>query len=89
INLLKAQESILSLELQLIDSRRSLLFNRVLLYRELSHGNFDKSQFKTAKQMIPSRCTVDCRQATKPNQLLPTIAKELANNTQLKNRAHG
>lgn len=40
INLLRAQESILSLERQLIDANRRLITNRVLLYRELSHGDF-------------------------------------------------
>lgn len=40
INLLRAQESILSLERQLIDANRRLMTNRVLLYRELSHGDF-------------------------------------------------
>lgn len=40
INLLRAQESILALERQLIDANKSLMTNRVLLYRELSHGNF-------------------------------------------------
>ena len=40
INLLRAQESILSLERQLIDANRRLMANRVLLYRELSHGDF-------------------------------------------------
>jgi outer membrane protein TolC len=40
INLLRAQETILSLERQLIDANRRLVTNRVLLYRELSHGYF-------------------------------------------------
>lgn len=40
IDLLKAQESILSLERELIDANRKLVTNRVLLYRELSHGDF-------------------------------------------------
>ena len=40
IDLLNAQEDILALELQRIDADKSLLLNRVLLYRELSHGNF-------------------------------------------------
>ena len=40
LNLLRAQESILSLERQLIDANRRLVTNRVLLYRELSHGDF-------------------------------------------------
>ena len=40
INLLRAQETILSLERQLIDANRRLVTNRVLLYRELSHGDF-------------------------------------------------
>lgn len=40
LNLLKAQESILALERQLIDAKRGVMINRVLLYRELSHGDF-------------------------------------------------
>jgi len=40
INLLKAQESILSLERQLIDANKKLIINRVLLYRELSQSDF-------------------------------------------------
>ncbi len=40
INLLNAQEDILTLELQLIDADQALLLNRILLYRELSHGHF-------------------------------------------------
>ena len=40
IDLLKAQESILSLERQLIDANKKLMTNRILLYRELSHGDF-------------------------------------------------
>ena len=40
IDLLKAQESILSLERQLIDANKRVMINRILLYRELSHGDF-------------------------------------------------
>jgi multidrug efflux system outer membrane protein len=40
LNLLKAQESILSLERQFIDANKKVAINRVLLYRELSHGDF-------------------------------------------------
>ncbi len=40
LELLKAQESILSIEQQCIEANRKLVINRVLLYRELSHGNF-------------------------------------------------
>ena len=40
LELLKAQESILSIEQQHIEANRKLVINRVLLYRELSHGNF-------------------------------------------------
>ncbi|WP_353517699.1 TolC family protein [Thalassotalea sp. SU-HH00458] len=42
ISLLNAQEDILSLEIQLIDAKKALLINRVLLYRELSHGDFSQ-----------------------------------------------
>lgn len=40
LNLLKAQESILSLERQFIEANKKVMTNRVLLYRELSHGDF-------------------------------------------------
>lgn len=40
LDLLKAQESILSLERQKIDANKQVMINRVLLYRELSHGDF-------------------------------------------------
>ena len=40
LNLLKAQESILLLERQIIDANKKVMLNRVLLYRELSHGDF-------------------------------------------------
>jgi len=40
LNLLKAQESILVLERQYIDANKKVATNRVLLYRELSHGDF-------------------------------------------------
>lgn len=40
LNLLKAQESILALERQFIDANKKVATNRVLLYRELSHGDF-------------------------------------------------
>lgn len=40
INLLDAQEDILALENQLIDANKAVLLNRVILYRELSHGQF-------------------------------------------------
>lgn len=43
LNLLKAQESILSLERQLIDANKKVVINRVLLYRELSHGGFSST----------------------------------------------
>lgn len=40
LDLLRAQESILSLERQKIDANKRVMTNRVLLYRELSHGDF-------------------------------------------------
>lgn len=40
LNLLKAQEDILALELQQIEAQQALLTNRILLYRELSDGEF-------------------------------------------------
>lgn len=57
LNLLKAQESILLLERQIIDANKKVMVNRVLLYRELSHGNFspekdtkDSHYFEIGKQ---------------------------------------
>jgi len=48
LNLLKAQESILLLERQRIDANKKVMINRVLLYRELSHGDFsDNNQVAT------------------------------------------
>lgn len=44
LELLKAQESILSIEQQCIEANRKLVINRVLLYRELSHGNFSMTE---------------------------------------------
>jgi len=44
LELLKAQESILSIEQQCIEANRKLVINRVLLYRELSHGNFTMTE---------------------------------------------
>ncbi len=44
LNLLRAQESILSLERQSIDANTKVIINRVLLYRELSHGDFSMSK---------------------------------------------
>ncbi len=50
LNLLKAQESILSLERQLIDANKKAVINRVLLYRELSHGDFSMSEQAVTKK---------------------------------------
>lgn len=57
LNLLKAQESILLLERQIIDANKKVMINRVLLYRELSHGDFssailtkDNENFKPGNQ---------------------------------------
>lgn len=41
IALLRAQETNLNIERQLIDAQKSLINNRITLYRELSHGQFD------------------------------------------------
>jgi NodT family efflux transporter outer membrane factor (OMF) lipoprotein len=49
LNLLRAQENILSLERKLIDARKTLIHNRVLLYRELSHGDFSPALQSTNK----------------------------------------
>lgn len=40
LTLLKAQETSLNLERQVVDAQKELINNRVSLYRELSHGNF-------------------------------------------------
>lgn len=50
LNLLKAQESILSLERQKIDANKNVIANRVLLYRELSHGEFSIQPIIQGKQ---------------------------------------
>ncbi len=50
LNLLKAQESILSLERQFIDANKKVVINRVLLYRELSHGRFSSINQLTNKK---------------------------------------
>jgi len=44
LNLLKAQESILSLERLQIEAKKNVIMNRVLLYRELSHGDFSLNE---------------------------------------------
>ncbi|HCM48860.1 MAG TPA: hypothetical protein DIS98_15660 [Colwellia sp.] len=49
LNLLRSQESILSLERQSIDANKKLIINRVLLYRELSHGDFSINKYATTK----------------------------------------
>ncbi|MFT6917728.1 MAG: multidrug efflux system outer membrane protein [Cognaticolwellia sp.] len=43
LNLLRSQESILVLERQYIDANKNVVTNRVLLYRELSHGDFSSA----------------------------------------------
>jgi len=48
LNLLKAQESILSLERQFIEANKKVMINRVLLYRELSHGDFSTNNQATS-----------------------------------------
>jgi outer membrane protein TolC len=52
LNLLKAQESILSLERQIIDADKRVIINRVLLYRELSHGDFSVNKQTTVQNNI-------------------------------------
>lgn len=49
LNLLKAQESILVLERQFIDANNKVATNRVLLYRELSHGDFTLANLSNNK----------------------------------------
>ena len=49
LNLLKAQESILALERQFIDANKKVVTNRVLLYRELSHGDFTSKNLSDNK----------------------------------------
>ncbi len=53
LNLLQAQESILTLERQFIDANKNVMKNRVLLYRELSHGDFSFTK-KTIISSYPS-----------------------------------
>lgn len=51
LNLLKAQESILVLERQMIDAQKNVMNNRVLLYRALSHGDFNRDQTTKSKSI--------------------------------------
>ena len=51
LELLKAQESILSIEQQCIEANKKLVINRVLLYRELSHGSFSVANKTTTEYM--------------------------------------
>jgi len=50
LNLLKAQESILLLERQIIEANKKVMVNRVLLYREISHGDFSTEVISTDKK---------------------------------------
>lgn len=50
LNLLKAQESILVLERQFIDANKKVATNRVLLYRELSQGDFSSTNLSNDKK---------------------------------------
>jgi outer membrane protein TolC len=50
LNLLKAQESILVLERQFIDANKKVATNRVLLYRELSQGDFSSANLSNDKK---------------------------------------
>jgi NodT family efflux transporter outer membrane factor (OMF) lipoprotein len=50
LNLLKAQESILALERQFIDANKKVATNRVLLYRELSKGDFSSANLSNNKK---------------------------------------
>lgn len=52
LNLLKAQESILSLERQRIEANKKVIINRVLLYRELSHGDFSKRVQVSTRKIV-------------------------------------
>lgn len=54
LNLLKAQESILSLERQKIDADKRVMLNRVLLYRELSYGNFSTLGNSNKREVVRS-----------------------------------
>ena len=51
LELLKAQESIFSIEQQCIEANKKLVINRVLLYRELSHGSFSVANKTTTEYM--------------------------------------
>ncbi|WP_019026075.1 TolC family protein [Colwellia piezophila] len=55
LNLLKAQESILSLERQFIEANKRVMINRVLLYRELSHGDFSPIEQVSSNQAATSK----------------------------------
>lgn len=66
LNLLKAQESILSLERQFIEANKKVMINRVLLYRELSHGDFSTNEQVTTNQAATSKISSKYKNQGKP-----------------------
>lgn len=63
LTLLKAQETSLNLERQVVDAQKELINNRVSLYRELSHGNFtqdsDVEQDKEQETNFSAKTIID------------------------------
>ncbi|WNC72843.1 TolC family protein [Thalassotalea psychrophila] len=58
LTLLKAQETSLNLERQVVDAQKELINNRVSLYRELSHGNFTQASDVEEKETNFSAKTI-------------------------------
>ncbi|MGJ8678900.1 TolC family protein [Paraglaciecola sp.] len=57
--LLRAQETSLNLERQQVNAKRSLLANRIKLYREISHSNFSQSPDLQHHLLLTSHSVVE------------------------------
>jgi outer membrane protein TolC len=57
--LLRAQETSLNLERQQVNAKRSLLANRIKLYREISHSNFTQSPDLQPHSLLTSHSAVE------------------------------
>jgi outer membrane protein TolC len=56
--LLRAQETSLNLERQQLNAKRSLLANRIKLYRELSHSNFTKDPALAPRTLLTQTSSI-------------------------------
>ena len=59
LNLLKAQETSLNLERQVVDAQFTLINNRISLYRELSHGDFAQESDKEKQTDFSAKTIID------------------------------